>query len=897
MKKKFYFLFTLIFVSNTYSQTRIGVYSNHDGGFENQATGNVQAGTSTVVNLSLTSWSASTTSSAAIVRAILATGGRSGGQCASFGSLSTPQKFFYSPVIPGASFAPNTKYQIQFFYKPSTTTATLASSSVNLITDNESLTAAPASIGTIATVPAGLSASASTSAWTKVAVEVTSAATVGTNGVVSIAFTTSASGTNFTASFDDFVVYQSATPDNTAPNAPGAITATGALNGAANVSWAAAAGGVDGGGYLVVRYASNLPSSSDDPIQNGIYKFANSIGSGIVRHIGSATSFSDTNLTPGVDYYYKVYTLDKAFNYSDESVTSTPIQSLATTYYYKGTGLLTDLSSWGQNTNGTGTAPLNFTDASQVFEIRNTTNVTLDGVWTVGTGGKVPITNEDIPVNGTKVRLGNNSQAPITLTLNLGASIAPPETGNFDVMAPSSGNQIIIYKSTSNLSLGTILDPNLELVYDGVTSSSGSTKTFGKVSVVNGATLTFSNTPVMKQISVDATSTLVTPSTASGAFITILSGGSVEINGTIRVPKLSGFVSSNVAVPADSFGALQFMGADALTLGSNSTVEFNRGSVGALNITPRSDYKNVTLLGTSPKIFTGSTTIAGIFTVNQTAPATAVTLNGDVVVNGNLNFVSGKITSANNTLSIGTSANITGAGQNTGWVVGTLKKLTSSGANPSFNYTIGDSNNYAPVNLTFSSNTTVAGELSAKITEGEHPQIATSSIEATKSVNKYWTFTNTNLTGFGSYNATFNYASADLDSGAIPANFIARRFDGANWASTTLSGSPTESNATVSGLTSFGEFSIGELSSLSVSDKDFKSLLLYPNPVKNGVLNVSSSIDSDINVTLFDITGKSILNSSIFNNQVDVKSVKSGIYFAKIRSGKTETVQKIIIEN
>jgi hypothetical protein len=464
-------------------------------------------------------------------------------------------------------------------------------------------------------------------------------------------------------------------------------------------------------------------------------------------------------------------------------------------------------------------------------------------------------------------------------------------------MVPSSGNQTIIYKSTSNLSLGTILDPNVELIYDAVTSSSATTKTFGKVSVINGATLTFTDTPVMKQLLVDATSTLVTPTVASGAFITILSGGAVEVNGTIRVPKLSGFVSSNVAVPADSFGALQFMGADALTLGPNSTVEFNRSSVGALNITPRSDYKNVTLLGTSPKIFTGSATIAGALTVNQTAPATAVTLNGDIVVNGNLNFVSGKITSANNTLTIGASANIIGAGSTTGWVVGSLRKLTSSGANPSFNYTVGDNNNYLPVNVTFSSPTTTAGDLTVKINEGEHPQVATSSIETTKNVNKYWTLTNANLTGFGSFNAILNYANVDIDSGAIPANFIARRFDGANWASTTLSGSPTDSNATVSGLTSFGEFAIGELSSLSVSDKDFKSLLLYPNPVKNGVLNINSSIDSDINVTLFDLTGKSILNSSIFNNQVDVKSVKSGIYFAKIRSGKTETVQKIIIEN
>jgi trimeric autotransporter adhesin len=879
MKKNFYFLFTLIFVFNSYSQTGIGAYSVHDGGFENH-TSTLAGGSSSAANLSTSLWTANTTAN--VVRLSVATGGRSGSRYVTLGSTNGTAKNFYSPQLNGA-FAPNTTYQIQFFYKSASTVA-LESSTVDIFVDNASATQTPP-IGTKQSTAAGLSTSVAN--WTKVAVAITTDATpAGNFGVAG--FTIDATTSGYSADIDDFVVYQSETPDNTAPNVPGAITAIGASSGGANVSWVAAAGGVDGGGYLVIRYASNVPSSSDDPIQNGIYKFANTVGSGIVRYIGSSTSFTDTNLTPGVDYYYKVYTVDKAFNYSNESVTTAPTQSLATTYYYKGTGLLTDLSSWGQNTNGTGTAPLNFTDASQVFEIRNTTNVTLDGVWTVG----------ESPANGTKVRLGNASLSAISFTLNSGASIGPSGTGNFDVMLPSSGNQTIIYKSTSNLSLGTILDSNVELIYDAVTSSSATTKTFGKVSVINGAILTFTDTPVMKQLVVDATSTLVTPTVASAAFITILSGGAVEVNGTIRVPKLSGFVSSNVAVPADSFGALQFMGADALTLGPNSTVEFNRSSVGALNITPRSDYKNVTLLGTSPKIFTGSTTIAGTLTVNQTAPVTAVTLNGDIVVNGNLNFESGKIiTSANNTLVIGASANIVDAGSTTGWVVGSLRKLTSSGANPSFNYTVGDNNNYLPVNVTFSSPTTTAGDLTVKMNEGEQPQVATSSIETTKNVNKYWTITNANLTGFGSFNVLLNYANVDIDSGAIPANFIARRFDGANWASTTLSGSPTDSNATISGLTSFGEFAIGELSSLSVSDIDFKSLLLYPNPVKNGVLNINSSIDSEINLTLFDLTGKMILNSSIFNNQVDVQSVKSGVYFAKIRSGKKETVQKIIIEN
>ena len=885
MKNKFYLIFAFISIFIGHAQTGIGLYSVHDGGFENQATGNVSATTGGNTLLTTTTWSTSTTSSAAVSRAILATGGRTGPQCASFGSLSTSQKYFYSPVIPGGSFAPNTKYQIQFFYKPSTTTAVLASSSVNLVVDNSTFSAPIGSIGTIATVPAGLSASAS--GWTRVAVEVTSASTVGTNGVVYISFTTAAASTNFTASFDDFVIYQANSPDTTAPSSPGAITATGTTSGGANVSWGAASGGVDGGGYVVVRYATSAPSASDDVVQNGIYKFANTVGAGVVRYIGSGTSFTDSGLSPGVDYYYKVYTVDKAFNYSDESVTSIPAQSIATTYYYKGTGLLTDVANWGLNTNGSGTAPSNFTDASQVFEIRNTTAVTLDGVWTVGLD----------PANGTKIRLGSNSQPAITLTINSGASIGPAGTGNLDVTAPSSGGQKVIYKGTTAISFGNIFDSNLEVVYDGVAVSSSSTKSFGTISIINGASVTLSATPIIKNLNVDDTSTLVAPTSASSAFITIPSGGSVSINGTVKVPKLTGFVSSNVGTSNDTFAAIQFIAAENLTLGANSIVEYVRTANGAQTVTARTDYKNLILSGSTPKNINGPTTVSGTFTVNQANTTSAVTLTGDVTINGTVSFVLGKITTGVNTLTIGTSGTITGADQASGWVDGNLKKLSASNTNPSYIYAIGDVINYLPLELTFSGNTSVSGGLTAKINIADHPQIATSGLDGTKSVNKSWSLTNEALASFGAYSAAFSYTTADIDAGSTPANYKIRLYNGLTWSASSVSGTPTDTAATAIGITAFGDFAIGENDPLSVKDNISKKYTLYPNPVYNGVLYISSDNSSERSVEIYDLIGKKVFSANSISDMLQINSLKTGIYLAKVKTDKATSVQKIVIKN
>lgn len=131
-------------------------------------------------------------------------------------------------------------------------------------------------------------------------------------------------GTGGDIFIDDMAVYTGAV-DNTPPNSPTATVSV-VQNGVTpttklDVSWGAASGGIDGGGYLVVRYAASAPVAADDPNQNGIYAVGNSIAvtnTGTVAYVGTATSFTDAGLSSGTTYYYKIYTFDKAYNYSAE---------------------------------------------------------------------------------------------------------------------------------------------------------------------------------------------------------------------------------------------------------------------------------------------------------------------------------------------------------------------------------------------------------------------------------------------------------------------------------------------------------------------------------------------------------------------------------------------------
>ncbi len=126
--------------------------------------------------------------------------------------------------------------------------------------------------------------------------------------------------------FDDFCLYESAVgEDLVAPDAPiDAIVHTFSSTSLV-LSWKAPLTGTDGGGYLVVR---GVADPTVAPTANGIYAASNTISpDASVVYQGAETNFIDTTLTTGAKYYYRIYTYDKAYNYS----TSLPINAIVGT--------------------------------------------------------------------------------------------------------------------------------------------------------------------------------------------------------------------------------------------------------------------------------------------------------------------------------------------------------------------------------------------------------------------------------------------------------------------------------------------------------------------------------------------------------------------------------------
>lgn len=89
------------------------------------------------------------------------------------------------------------------------------------------------------------------------------------------------------------------------------------------------------------------------------------------------------------------------------------------------------------------------------------------------------------------------------------------------------------------------------------------------------------------------------------------------------------------------------------------------------------------------------------------------------------------------------------------------------------------------------------------------------------------------------------------------------------------------------------------LGSYTLSNKSFDAiagLSLFPNPVSGNVLNITSAANLDMNVVIFDVLGKQVINTKVTNNTVNVSNLNAGVYIVKVtEDGKTAT-RKLVVK-
>jgi hypothetical protein len=252
-------------------------------------------------------------------------------------------------------------------------------------------------------------------------------------------------------------------------------------------------------------------------------------------------------------------------------------------------------------------------------------------------------------------------------------------------------------------------------------------------------------------------------------------GGTVSTTGTVLV--LGDIVSTSVEATQP---ILDGTGENTLVLG---------GTAGTQNLS----------LAASATLFPGSTL--------RVANASGVELAGAGLgygIGGTLDLEGGNVTTGGNTLAIAGAGTLTRV---SGHVVGNLRKNVGAGLGPAVTFEIGTGGDYTPVEAVFDT-VSAGGELAATVAAADHPLLAASGLDVSKTANRTWTLTGPDL-GFSGGNATFHFVPGDLDPGADPDSFMVVRRGPASWSFESV-GVRTPAATQATGFAALGDFAVGQ---------------------------------------------------------------------------------------
>ena len=89
----------------------------------------------------------------------------------------------------------------------------------------------------------------------------------------------------------------------------------------------------------------------------------------------------------------------------------------------------------------------------------------------------------------------------------------------------------------------------------------------------------------------------------------------------------------------------------------------------------------------------------------------------------------------------------------------------------------------------------------------------------------------------------------------------------------------------------------GSQNTFSAGDVLFQNTFsIYPNPAKSDFVNITSTGSETIQVNVYDILGKQVINAAVASGRLDVSTLNTGVYIVKLTQGTATTTKKLIIQ-
>lgn len=453
------------------------------------------------------------------------------------------------------------------------------------------------------------------------------------------------------------------------------------------------------------------------------------------------------------------------------------------------------------------------------------------------------VLGNEFRISGNFSKSGNGKFLTSSSSASIGFVFNKSGTQTFSYSGANSSNTQYVVNSGSTLQLLT------SLTMGAFTNPTSTFKVIGTLdmgtNVISGTTNPTFTVNAGGTIITSNTGGLATAITTPGTNV-FTAGASYTFNGATTTP----FHSATLGAPANviinanvtlnksttitnslslTSGTLT-VGANTLTL-SGSTINRDgttyTGNIDASNASATVAFTNTSALTIPASTFTGT---CNNITLNG---AGGITLGSDLTIGGTLTFTSGKITTEANKVILTSAGSVS---RTSGYVVGNLQKNVAVSAT-SRTFEIGDASNYTPITLALTG-VTVAGDLTASTTIPGAAPASASGIHPTKYLNRYWTLTNSGII-LTSFDPTFTFVAGDIQGSAATSSFVGAKLTSSAWTNPTV-GTLTSTSSQLTGVTSFGDFYLGEPGAPTVTSSAASSISTT-GAVLNGTVNDNGS--------------------------------------------------------
>lgn len=400
---------------------------------------------------------------------------------------------------------------------------------------------------------------------------------------------------------------------------PGNVTAASGTSGDTQVAltWT---NPVDADFSSTVVLRSTTGAVTDTPAEGTIYTVGNTLpGGSTVVSVTSTTTFTNTGLTNGTAYDYKIFTRDTNVNYSATGVvpTGSPYTPSGPGCYSRATGNWSASTTWAANAGGTGTCPgaggvpdattpayINFSTTSHTVTVDVSNAVaTLVTIGAPGTGtAGLAVAAGTLTVGGSVTVTGGTGTKKALLSFTTGTLKLGGNLTDSGATVLTWGTGTVEYNGTGAQTVGAYGYYNLT-----INKTSGTATTGANITIGNNLTLTTGT------LNIGANS--CDRGTAGGT-LTLGSGSLLQI------------AAANL--PANY---------STVSIATTSTVEYNP-SFNAIVPAPGggANYGNLLLSNSGNRTFNAAMTVAGNLTTTGTVVAV---MNAGITVNGNVDIGSG----------------------------------------------------------------------------------------------------------------------------------------------------------------------------------------------------------------------------------------------------------------